>query len=549
MLRSLSIRNFALISRLNLDFSTGFTAITGETGSGKSILLGALNLIRGERADYSVIRNPEEKTVVEAEFVVPPGLVPWFAANDVDFSPETILRREISAQGKSRAFVNDTPVQLTQLKELADLLIYIHSQHETLALRNPDFQLEIIDAFAGTLDLKRQFLQLYTEWKQALSELRRHRELSANAERELDFLGFQHGELEELQLEKINYNQLETELSRLENADELRAVYSALSEGLNTESGAIDQLRQLRAQLDRLKGTDEQLAAFATRLNVTLVELDDLSSEAARSLESLESDPQRLVELTNKVDRFNAVLLKNHLQNQEELLALYREVSDKLSAISHSDERLAELQEKVSSLEKNVSQLGMELHKKRAAVTGKLESALTGHLSDLKLPDTRLLFQLTERREPVSSGYTDVSLLFSANPGQALKPVDKAASGGELSRLMLVIQRILGEHKSLPTLIFDEIDTGVSGEVAIRIGNMLKAMGQHIQLFAITHLPQVAASAGHHLEVTKSVEEGITESRIKILESGQRRIAIAKLLSGDEPTPTALANAETLLNP
>lgn len=547
MLAQLSIRNFALITGADITFSDGFTTITGETGSGKSILLGALNLILGERADYSVIRDQSQKTVVEATFRIREEFREWFENNDIDWEPETLIRREITAQGKSRAFINDTPVQLSQLRELTEQLVYIHSQHQTLELRKPQFQLALLDSFAGITEQVKNYQDAYRFYRKEQTRLRSLQQQLNDLRQEADYMRFQLDELETLELEKHNFASYETELARFGQMDDLRLAYDALANGITAESGALDALRHIRQLVDKWRHADPALEQLAERLASTVIELDDISSEATGILESLENDPERQAMLVQLVDKYNQLLRKHQVQSQAELETITNELRGKFGDTLSLEEEIATLQLKLSEESQRIGQLAGDLHAQRSAAAGKLETHLLQLMRELKLPDAQLSFQLTALEEPDSNGMTEVELLFSANAGMSPKSIDKTASGGELSRFMLAVQATLSEVKSLPTLILDEIDTGVSGEVALRIGQLLQRMGNHLQLFAITHLPQVAAKGTQQLEVAKMTTGGGTETRISVLSEEHRLDAIARLMSGDAVTDAAKENARVLL--
>lgn len=547
MLCQLSIRNFALISGADIAFSDGFTTITGETGSGKSIMLGALNLILGERADYSVIRDPEKKTVVEAVFRIGEEHRDWFASEDIDWDSETVIRREITAQGKSRAFINDTPVQLGQLKTLTEQLIYIHSQHQTLELRKPLFQLSLVDAYAGITEAVEHYRKDFYAYRRDQQRLEGLKEQLSGLEQEADYIRFQLQELDALELEKQDYAALEDELNRLERLDDLKIAYDALASGLTIENGPADGLQRIRQLTEKWKASDAQLEVLSDRLNSVIIELDDISVEAASALEALEPDPERQQMLMTAVDRYNNALRKHHLASQEELLALAADYRDRFENTGALEEEIASLSMALSERLSALITRSEAFHVTRRKAATELEKHLLGLMKDLKLPDARLVFEVTEKDEPDANGKSVVQLLFSANAGMEPKPVDKAASGGELSRLMLAVQATLSHLKSLPTLILDEIDTGVSGEVALRIGKLLREMGENMQLFAITHLPQVAAKGQQQLEVAKSRSGDETITVIRPLSNEERTDAIARLMSGDVISEASVASARQLL--
>ncbi len=547
MLRSLSVRNFALIEQVTIDFENGLHVITGETGSGKSILLGALNLILGDRADYSVIRDPEQKTVVEAVFSLQQDNKCWFDKNDVDFEHETIIRREIAAQGKSRAFINDTPVQLTQLKDFVERLIYIHSQHETLEIRKPSFQFELIDAFSGNSKLAEQVALNHSLLLKLNAEKQRIEQAGINAEKEKDYLQFQLNELELLNLDSIQYAELESHFEKISQVEELKTCYNAISNLLEGEQSPVDSLRTLKTLVDKWKQTDENLSELSKRIQSTILELQDVSKDAEKFMQQLEANPEEIHRLSLQLDEYNRVLNKHQLHTQDELIFLQQSLRQSLESIQLSDERLESLKLEIDQLEKRSFQDAEILYQSRLEVIPALENQLLKIMHELKMEQAQLHIKLEKHAKLDINGGMTIDILFSANKGLDLKPIDKIASGGELSRLMLAIQLILSDKKSLPTLIFDEIDTGVSGEVALRIGSLLKEMGKHLQIIAITHLPQVAAFGGLHLEVSKSHSGSQTTTQIKRLNYNQRIEALAKLISGEQFTESAKISAKELL--
>ncbi len=547
MLKHLTVRNFALIEAATIDFENGYTAITGETGSGKSILLGALNLILGERADYSVIRNQNEKTIVEGRFMISPTMKEWFDQEDIDWEEETFIRREITAQGKSRAFINDTPVQLTQLKALTEQLVYIHSQHETLELKSAHFQFDLLDAFGDSLALAKAVQQAFRSLKNLEKERDHILRSQANEAKELDYIRFQLEELEKLGLSQWTFSELEQELKRINQVDDLRVSFQLIDDVVRGEEGAVDRLNRVRSGIDRWKNTDAALNELAQRIQACLIELEDIAQEATNQLESLEVDPERLSIITEQVDRFNYALRKHQVQTQEDLMVLERSFLQKISQVENADERLAELEKELVLATNTYNGLAEKLFQARQNSSQKLVPHLLQLLDELKLSESQVMFVIEKTETPDINGGMRVQLLFSANKGLEPKPIEKAASGGELSRFMLAIQATLSAKKSLPTLILDEIDTGVSGEVALRIGKMLQKMGAHLQVIAITHLAQVAAKAMHQLEVRKDHGAAQTRTEISHLDPQERVKAIAKLLSGDQITAVSLENAQSMM--
>lgn len=547
MLTHLSIRNFALIDRADIDFQKGFLVITGETGSGKSILLGALNLILGERADYSVIRDETTKTVVEAHFMLDKRFQHWFVSNELDWDENTIIRREILAHGKSRSFINDSPVQLTVLKELTEQLIYIHSQHQTLAIKKSDFQFDLIDSFGDNLVRVANFKTIFQQLTKQERLLIALKEQHIEEQKEIAFVTFQLEELNQLALSKHDFHAYEKELEKVNKLDELRAAYTTISAVINDESGVAIKLSLLKHQLDKWRTLDDSFSEFHERIQSTLIELVDIADESEKQLNDLDLDPKRIEFLQTQLNGFYLLLKKHQLTTQEELIALEKSFADKVLSSSNTADEIEKVNTELVQLREEVKQQAEQMNAVRFETTTKLSTALQSILQHLKLADARVSFELQQLHQLDSNGGLAVTCLFSANKGIDQKPIEKVASGGELSRLMLAIQSIISQKKALPTLILDEIDTGVSGEVALRIGQLLRQMGSKMQLLAITHLPQVAALGTVHYEVKKSVENNSTNTVICLLNETERIDALAKLLSGEQITAVSRENAKALM--
>jgi DNA repair protein RecN (Recombination protein N) len=547
MLTHLSIRNFALIDRADIDFQKGFLVITGETGSGKSILLGALNLILGERADYSVIRDETTKTVVEAHFMLDKRFQHWFVTNELDWDENTIIRREILAHGKSRSFINDSPVQLTVLKELTEQLIYIHSQHQTLAIKKSDFQFDLIDSFGDNLGNVANYKSIFQQLTKQERLLVSLKERNSEEQKEIAFISFQLEELNQVALSKHDFHAYEKELEKVNKLDELRAAYTTISAVINDESGVASKLSLLKHQLDKWRTLDDSFSEFHERIQSTLIELVDIADESEKQFSDLELDPKRIEFLQTQLNGFYLLLKKHQLTTQDELIALEKSLADKVFSSSNTADEIEKVSTELIQLREEVKEQAQRMNTVRFETTTKLSSALQSILQHLKLADARVSFELQQLPQLDSNGGLAISCLFSANKGIEQKPIEKVASGGELSRLMLAIQSIISQKKALPTLILDEIDTGVSGEVALRIGQLLRQMGSKMQLLAITHLPQVAALGAVHYEVKKSVENDSTNTAICLLNETERIDALAKLLSGEQITAVSRENAKALM--
>ncbi len=549
MLQQLKIQNFALISKLELNFENGFTVFTGETGSGKSILLGALNLILGERADYSVIRDANEKTIVEAYIKINEyQLESFFTANDLDFSNEIIIRREITNQGKSRSFINDTPVQLNLLKELAEKLIHIHSQHHTLELKNENYQLDILDYLSESITIRKKFKEIFLQFKQVSKELISKKETLSKSLLEEDYNNFQIQELEKLNLEKSDYSELEKELEQIENVDLIKESFFSLSSGISEENQILSKLLIIKSNLDRNKNLHPKLEEFSERIKSINLELKDISAEAEDLIEELIDNPERKFLLENNISSYNSLLIKHNAKNQEELNEIYLKFKNSSSRTIDLKLEIESLEEKLKKIEQKLISEGENLHQSRIKNKELIESNLVQILCDLKMENSKVHFEIEKLATANETGFSKISLNFSPNIGILPKPIDKVASGGELSRFMLAIQLLMSEKKKLPTLIFDEIDTGVSGEVAQKIGDLLKKMGKTLQLMAITHLPQVAAKGQNHFKVTKQEAAGKTQTNVISLSKEEQVIEIARLMSGEVINEAAISNAKELMN-
>ena len=548
MLLHLHIQNFALIDQVKLGLKNGFTALTGETGSGKSILLGALDLVLGERADFSSIGNNGDKAIVEAEFDLSKyDLTDFFKENDLDFYETTLIRREITKQARSRAFINDSPVSLSILKSLTERLIHIHSQHNTLEIRNANFQMEVVDVIGGLSKEKEAYAKDFKFWLNQKTEVKQLKEKLAVILQERDYSTFLLEELEELQLQSRDYAALEEELKRNENVDELKSTLNNIVTAVASEEGASVTLRTLKSILDRSKGMDKSIDDMSSRILSVLIELDDISEEASRYLDKIEVDPERLTELTILLDAYNRLLRKHNFVSQDQLKDLEDELSGKLNNTSSLEEEITQKEIALNILEENLFKKASVLHNKRVKASKLISKEVVGLLSELKMPDSKFVVDLKERKELALNGISEVKFLFSSNKGMEAVSIEKSASGGELSRLMLVLQQLISVKKQLPTIIFDEIDTGVSGDVAQKIGLLLNRMGENSQLIAITHLPQVAGKANSHIKVSKSDVKGKTQTQVQVLSDKEKVEEVARLMSGEEITEAALLNAKNLM--
>jgi DNA repair protein RecN (Recombination protein N) len=549
MLKKLVVKNFALISSLELDPDTGFTTITGETGAGKSILLGALGLIAGQRADSSVLFNPEEKCFVEAEFEIGSyHLESFFEQHELDFSSRSIVRREINAQGKSRSFINDTPVNLTVLKELSALLIDIHSQHQSLALTRESVQLSYLDSYAGNQHLLQQYKKKYDAFRSAKEKRERLLHEQAELEKQEDYLRFQLNELEELQPKAGEVKQMEEELELLNHAEGLSAslqfIVSQMEEG---EAGMLQQLSAVKQRLQPFQKVNEQWQEYFSRLVSLEVELKELTRELGRESERVVFDPERIEQLNKRLSQLESLMRKHQAIDEEALLLVWEKLATAVGSSDTLKEDIEKITAEISSLEKELERLAAELHEKRKKQSAGLAKAVESLLHGLGMPVARFNIELSKEENFSNSGWTGLKFLFSANKGSAMQEMGKVASGGELSRVVLAVKSIMASITSLPTILFDEIDTGVSGAVAGKMGELMREMGKNMQVIAITHLPQVAGAGREHWFVYKKEEKGVTRSFIRKLSQEERLQELAQMLSTGSPGEAALQNAKELL--
>jgi DNA repair protein RecN (Recombination protein N) len=538
--------NFALIEEAKIDFNKGFTVITGETGSGKSILLNALNLILGERADFAVIGSKSNKSIVEATFQISERMNSFFEEHDLDFDKNLLVRREILKEGKSRAFVNDTPVQLHVLKSLCSQLVQIHSQYNTLELKSKSYQLELLDILAGLETERNQMNQLFISFQDLKRKLNASETELEKVQATQDYNHFVLNELTELRLDTTDYSFLEVELNRIENSETLKSVYHSIVD-VTENQGLYSGLKSAKLNLDKFASADSDVAIFSDRLATFLIELKEISSDANKALDNLEFSGLNAQDLTEKMDSFNRILSKHRLNSQEQLMAFKVELESKVVGLETLEFECENLRNQLKLKSDLLIELANDLHTKRIKASPAIENQLKQILNSLKLPDTNLKFKLSNSSDINAFGNSEISFLFSANKGMDAVPVEKAASGGELSRVMLALQQMVSEKRELPTILFDEIDTGVSGDVAQKIGLLLNQMGETVQLIAISHLPQVAAKAENHLVVAKKIENQEMKTRVFSISEDERVVEIARLLSGEQISDAALSNAKNLM--
>ncbi|MDQ3100272.1 MAG: DNA repair protein RecN [Bacteroidota bacterium] len=548
MLRKLHITNYLLMEELDLPLHEGLSILTGETGSGKSIVIGALALAMGERADVAVLRDPLKRCVIELEADLEElSMQSWFDRNELPFERYTLIRRQLEPNGRSRAFINDTPVKLEQLRELGAQLVHIHSQHHTLLLNDPIFQLGMIDHSAGEAKNAANYAAQYRSWRASLKELEDLRSESARSAAELDFLRFQLNELEEASLKADEQQVIEQELSRAENAGEIMQALTSVSEGMADQRGALGLISQLHRSLVKTARIDQGIEALLNRLASVQIELKDIAAEAEELAAKVEIDPAQAERLRERLDLILRLQQKHRVKSNEELLLLQEDLAQRVAVIGSMDEKIPHLEKQEAELKKNIIDQAKALSKARSKSAGVLSDQVEKILHRLGMEHAVFNFDHRVLEEPGTYGMDSIKAMFSANKDRSPSPLDKVASGGELSRVMLALISLSAASRSLPTVIFDEIDTGVSGEVADKVGTLMARMGKDRQILAITHLPQIASKAGHHMLVTKETKEGTVRSKITLLDHAQRVEAIAQMLSGRKLTKAALENAKVLL--
>lgn len=549
MLQQLTISNYALIDNLQISFDAGLNILTGETGAGKSIILGALSLILGQRAESRYFFNQQKKCVIEGQFKIDGfHLKNFFEDNDLDYEAETVLRREISADGKSRAFVNDTPVNLTTLKALGEKLIEIHSQHATLEINSPQFQLLVVDAVAGHATELSAYQSKFKGWRKLNAELKQLIDESDKAKADLDYFQFQFDELESAALAADEQEQLEQELYTLNNADEIkRSLLSAnylLQEG---EAAALLQLREAGQQLSALEKFNPQIADLHQRLNSVVIELKDIGTEIDHLEQQTQTAPSRADEVNTRLSLIYNLQKKHRVNTNTELLQIQEELNGKIQNALFSDEAIEKLQKQIAAEQADLQQMATALSERRLKAVPAIEKQVLEALAEMGMGNSAMKIEISPLAAFGESGLDQVRFLFTANKGHALAEMSKVASGGELSRLMLSIKSLIARYTALPTIIFDEIDTGVSGEVAHKVGQIMEQLAQHMQVISITHLPQIASKGKSHYFVYKDNQADVTFTRIRRLTNDERITEIAKMLSGDKPGDSALQNARELL--
>ena len=550
MLKQLYIKNFTLIDELNIQMHPGFSVITGETGAGKSIILGAIGLLLGNRADSKSIKAGRDRCVIEAHFDLSKyDMQQFFTDNDIDEDlSDTIIRRELTAAGKSRAFINDTPVSLTKMRELGEQLVDIHSQHQNLLLQKEDFQLNVVDIIAQDEKQRKNYEAAYNQYKQANQKLNALKaEIEKNRENE-DFLRFQFKELDEAQLQNGEQEELEQEYEMLSHSEDIKtALYQADNHLSGDNGNIIERLKQASEQLANIKDVYPEVTELLERIDSSYIELKDIAQEINGLTDHVEFDPARLETINERLDKLNSLQQKFHVRDLGELIETYHQLKEQLSHIDHSDEDVEALEQEVTQLLEKAQKQAKELTAIRTKAAQKVEEEMKQRLIPLGIPNVRFSISLTEK--PLShDGGDKVSFLFSANKSTPLQPVTQVASGGEIARVMLSLKAMISGAVKLPTIIFDEIDTGVSGKIAEKMAQIMVEMGNHErQVLSITHLPQIAPMGSHHYKVSKEETDEGTISRMTELSQQERIQEIAQMLSGSDVSEAALANAKELL--
>ncbi len=549
MLSSIFIDNYALIDKLEMNFHKGLSIITGETGAGKSILIGALGLLLGKRADTSILKDRSRKCVVEAVFQVNGyNLEDFFRNQDLDYSNETLIRREIASSGKSRAFINDTPVNLNVLQELALHMVDIHSQHQNLLLNNEAYTLYIIDSYAGTFPLLQEYKVLFAEYKQLKQEYYHARESYHSDKSNLDFLTHQFNELREADLKENELNELEAEYKLLSHAEEIKSSLTEATNLLeNDEAGVIKNLKSMKDSLAKISEHMPEAEEIAKRIDSAYIELRDIAGEITTQDDRIEFDDERLLMVTDRMDQLYSLLRKHKTETIQNLIDLRIDIDKKLQKYSTGDFELGRLSKELEEKENLVNTKAEDLSEKRRKIFNEFEKKVIALLTELGMKNVQFSIQ-NEITEPTETGIDRIQFLFSANKNMPVQSIAKIASGGELSRVMLAIKYLISNSFGLPTIIFDEIDSGVSGEIADKVGNLIKQMAGNMQVINITHLPQVASKGDHHYLVYKSSVDAKSATFIKLLDEKERLNEIAKMLSGDSVSGAAIENAKVLLN-
>ena len=550
MISSLSIKNYALIEKLTIDFSRGFSTITGETGAGKSIILGAIGLVLGKRADLTSLKNKEEKCIIEAHFEIAKyNLKPFFEANDLDYEEETIIRREILPSGKSRAFINDSPVNLQELQELSMFLVDIHSQQQTQELSDENVQFKIIDAIANNKETIIEYQLLLKTFKSDQSKLNSILKRQSESKKEQEYNTFLLDELVAAKLKAGEQETLEADFEKLNNVEIIKeSLDKALAIANEEQIGVRNNLNEIKISLQKIGVFSTDYSAILERVSSLTIEFDDISQEMNRFSEKLINDPEQLDLISQKLQVIFNLQKKHQVSTVGELLDIQLNLENAVLELGNMEEEITMLNKSIDFKRVELDELADKIHSNREKSIPVLSQKLIAILETLGMPNVRFKIDITGSENYFSNGKDELEFLFSANKGTDFGLLKKVASGGEMSRIMLAVKAILAQYSKLPTLIFDEIDTGVSGEIAIRMGEIMKEMSREMQIFAITHLPQIAAKGEAHFKVSKATVGEDTQSELKLLNQDQRIVEIAQMLSGTVVSESALNHAKALLN-
>ncbi len=550
MLHSLSIKNYALIEDIKIYFQEGFTIITGETGAGKSIMLGALGLLLGKRADYSAMRSAEDKCIIEGVFnIANYNLQSFFKKEDLDYEAQTIIRREILPSGKSRAFINDTPVTLPVLMQMGDLLIDVHGQHQTLSLGENQYQFQVIDTLAKTGALLSAYKKELKNYKKLHQDLAHLKENQAQAAREYDYNLFLLNELEEAQLKAGMEEELEERYEELNNVETLTEhLGTAVNMIQQEEIGSLVTLKEVRSNLSKIARFSNTYAGLQERVQSAIIELDDIVLEMENSLDKIEANPEELETVNAKLQLIYNLQKKHSAENVEALLSILKELQEKVELSTNAEVNLEKLQKEIAGKKDEINTIAEHIHSRRNQIIPGFIKQVESRIADLGMPNAKLKIDLVKQQEFLATGKDELSWKLSANKGGVYTDIKKAASGGELSRIMLAVKSILAKESNLPTIIFDEIDTGVSGDIAKKMGNILQNMGNTMQVIAITHLPQIAGKGSSHFKIFKESLKDKTVTRISELQPEERVEELALMLGGDTSSKSAIEHAKSLLN-
>lgn len=550
MITSLSIENFALIEKLSVRFSDGFSVITGETGAGKSILLGALGLVLGKRADLTSLKNKEEKCIIEAHFAIKNyNLKSFFEDNDLDYEDDTIIRREILPSGKSRAFINDTPVNLNELQELSNFLIDIHSQHQTQELSDDGVQFQIIDSVASNFNLISEYASKLKEYKKSKSDLKSKTESLQLVLKEQDYNTFLLEELLSANLKSGELEELEVQFEKLNNVEFIKEnISKALSISNEEQLGVLQNLNEIKASLQKIAAFSKEYNELFERANSVLIEFDDIEKELSQASENIHSNPEELELINQKLQLIYSLQKKHQVNSVEELIVILNDLDQKVVSVVALENEITALEKALVQMEIELNVLADNIHQNRVEAIPVLTQKLTIILEQLGMANARFNVELSLKEDYFANGKDEIQFLFSANKGSDFGLLKKVASGGEMSRIMLAVKSVLSQYSNLPTIIFDEIDTGVSGEIAHKMGEIMKEMSVNMQVFAITHLPQIAGKGKSHFKVFKVIKDNQTQSELKLLSNDERVMEIAQMLSGSVISDSALNHAKELLN-